>query len=216
MGATTSPRAVRTSEKALQAALTRCRNADGRRQWGTGVFPCPIELFEIIAEGTILCKAQALLLCPDDGITDEAVRLLTRALAWSHEVAGSPRWHLEEAYRQSIVLYIIGLCQLDRHFPNCVCLARGIIQNAQSVPEATAWSYSMSWPLFQAGLHLSAQCISERAWLVSHFKATLHISILVVELLKTLEAKVDSYREKIFADKRQWFIDMVRVRDFET
>jgi hypothetical protein len=174
MGASTSSRIVKTSAMALHQALNRFSGE--ARGWGADVFPCPIELFKVIAEGTMLYKSLSAPILLNHSIVDEALRLVDRALAWtpSETDDSSPRLHLEKAYRHSVLLYIAGLYQLmPDHVQDCHNRAEEILRHAKSVPAATAWSYSMSWPLFQAGLHLSAQSVNERAWLTQHFKSTL-------------------------------------------
>jgi len=128
-------------------------------------------------EGTLLYKAQHDREKADLDVLARALKLVDDAklmVASLVEVAIQPRSRLELAYGNAIILYLSALFRLEGYCgPESRLMAQGIIQHAKAMPSATAWSYSMSWPLYQAGLYLDEKCLAEREWLASHFKSTL-------------------------------------------
>ncbi|KAK4946068.1 hypothetical protein LTR10_014870 [Elasticomyces elasticus] len=97
MGATTSSRMPHWSSEDVKATLNKFRTPTGR-EWGFDVFYCPIDLFEYIADITVLYKLQ-----PDPrNLGQEAVQkamILGNAVkSWDAFTDDSgPRRHMVEA-----------------------------------------------------------------------------------------------------------------------
>ncbi|KAH7237189.1 fungal-specific transcription factor domain-containing protein [Fusarium solani] len=163
MASTTSPRLPNLSTTELKAALGRCSN-HGRRQWSYDVFPCPIDLFEILGDITMLSKTQLDVTSPSQETMEEAHRIKCRLAAWEWlgETSG-PRKHMVEVWCLGIMAY------LGRLFPStnssgAADLTSQILYHARLIPPASPWSYSLLWPIFQIGVTLGNEALEERAW----------------------------------------------------
>lgn len=165
MGATTSPRMPHWSSEDVKATLNKFRTSSGRREWGFDVFYCPIDLFEYIADITVLHKLQ-----PDSReMHQDAIQkamLLGNAIKrWDASTDSGPRYHMVEVWRLGTLLYLIRLFQLPNDVFNTKGLNSSIFHHARAIPSKTSWSYSTSWPLFQAGLLIPSECSQTKAWL---------------------------------------------------
>jgi hypothetical protein len=166
IGATTSSRMPHWSSQDVKATLNRFRTPSGQREWGFDVFYCPIDLFEYIADITVLYKLQ-----PDPrNIGQDAIQksiLLGNAVkSWETLTdEPSPRSHMVEVWRQGILLYVIRLFRLPSDIFNTRNLTGSIFRHARAIPPRTSWSYSISWPLFHAGLLLPREDDETKIWL---------------------------------------------------
>ncbi|KAK4579843.1 hypothetical protein LTR86_000044 [Recurvomyces mirabilis] len=177
MGSTTSRRPPALSARSLRTTIDRLRSAPHGRSWRDDCFPCPLELLHIIVEGTLLYKARRESEKPDLDIVAQASKLVDDAkslVVLLGEAVNQPRSRLELAYGYAVILYISAAFRLEGYCGSeARTMAQKIVQHGRAMPSATAWSYSMSWPLYQAGLYLDRECLPEREWLAKHFKSTL-------------------------------------------
>lgn len=165
MGATTSSRMPHWSPEDVKATLNRFRTPSGRREWGFDVFYCPIDLFDYIAQITVLYKSQ-----PDPrNIGQDALQkalLLGNAVrTWEASADSDSRRHIVEVWRLGTLLHLIRLFRLPNDTFETKSLIRGIFRRARAIPSRTSWSYSTSWPLFQAGLLLRREDRQIKTWL---------------------------------------------------
>lgn len=165
MGATTSPRMPHWSPEDIKATLNQFRTPSGRREWGFDVFFCPIDLFEYIADIAVLHKLQpdSRHICGD--AIQKAILLGNAIKSWDASTDSGPRRHMVEVWRLGILLYLIRLFRLPNDIFNTQNLTDGIFHHAQAIPSKTSWSYSTSWPLFQAGLLLPREYSQTKSWL---------------------------------------------------
>ena len=165
MGATTSSRMPHWSLEDIRATLNKFRTPSGRREWGFDVFYCPIDLFEYIVDVTVLHRLQ-----PDSGaISQDAIQksiLLGNDIKrWDASGDSGPRRHMVEVWRLGTLLYLIRIFRLPNDIFNTKSLNKSIFNHARAIPSKTSWSYSTSWPLFQAGLLLTQEDSQTRIWL---------------------------------------------------
>lgn len=128
---------------------------ESQDRWGFDTIPCPSDQFQIICEIVTLYKSQ---LDPDNPsiqtlsqVQDIKQRLLRRP---THCDKG-PNWlHMTEAYRFSIILYLLRLfsCNIDEF--ELDWLVSSVLYHARATPPASGWSDQLLWPLFHAGLEL--------------------------------------------------------------
>lgn len=165
MGATTSSRMPHWSPEHIKATLNKFRTPSGRREWGFDVFYCPIDLFEYIADITVLYKLQ-----PDswemrqDAI-QKAIIIGNAIKRWDASTDSGPRRHMVEVWRLGTLLYLTRLFRLPNDVFNTKNLNSSIFHHARAIPSKTSWSYSISWPLFQAGLLLPREYSQTKTWL---------------------------------------------------
>ncbi|RTE71987.1 hypothetical protein BHE90_013612 [Fusarium euwallaceae] len=163
MASTTSTRLPNLSTKELKAALGRFSD-NGQRRWSYDVFPCPIDLFEILADITMLSKAQPDATSPSRETIEEADCIKARLAEWKWlDKDSGPRGHMIEVWRLGIMAY------LKRLFPftdssDAADLTSQVLHHAQLIPPATSWSYSLLWPIFQIGVTLGNDAVDERVW----------------------------------------------------
>ncbi|KAK6384491.1 hypothetical protein LTS17_002054 [Exophiala oligosperma] len=149
----------------IKTTLGRFKTPSGRREWGFDVFYCPVDLFDYLADITFLCKVQ-----PDSkNISQEVIEqamLFGKAIdQWDASDYSGPRLDIVEVWRLGILLYLIRLFQLPEGSLNTTNLVSSIFQYARTIPPRTSWGYSMSWPLFQAGLLLPVEDAQNKTWL---------------------------------------------------
>ncbi|EEU37233.1 uncharacterized protein NECHADRAFT_37047 [Fusarium vanettenii 77-13-4] len=163
MASTTSARLPNLSAAELKTALGRCSN-HGQRQWSYDVFPCPIDLFEILADITMLYKAQVGVASPSEEPLEEVDCIKRRLAAWEWpgETSG-PRKHMVKVWCLGIMAY------LGRLFPStnssgAADLTSQVLYHAGLIPPASSWSYSLLWPIFQIGVTLGNEALDDRAW----------------------------------------------------
>ncbi|KFY34747.1 hypothetical protein V494_06501 [Pseudogymnoascus sp. VKM F-4513 (FW-928)] len=89
MGATTSSRMLHWSPEDLTATLNKFKSPSGEREWGFDVFYCPVDLFEYIANITVLYKLE-----PD--AIQKAVLLGNAIKRWVCVDESDPRRHMVE------------------------------------------------------------------------------------------------------------------------
>jgi len=167
MGATTASRMPRLSSADVKAALNKFKTPQGRA-WGFDVFHCPIDLFEYIADITMLYKLQCRSETRRPDVLEKALLLGHCVKTWNFaDPTSGPRFHMVEAWRSGILLYLDRLFQLPKDVFDAPSLVSGILDHAKAVPSRTSWSYSMLWPLFQAGLSLRHDECERKEWLRS-------------------------------------------------
>ncbi|KAH8801468.1 fungal-specific transcription factor domain-containing protein [Xylogone sp. PMI_703] len=166
MRSTTSSRFPTFSSADIKKIVSRFSSARGR-EWGCDVFPCPIDLFEYIADITMLYKLHPNIVVPSEDIIKKAVLLGRRISEWKPHTTYSPlKSHVVGAWHKGILLYEMRLFRIssDKIF-NAQALKNGIFEHAKSVAAASSWSFSMLWPLFQAGLFLANDDLEGREWI---------------------------------------------------
>ena len=178
MGATTASRMPHLSSAVVKAVLDKCKTARGR-EWGFDVFQCPIDLFEYIADITMLYKLQSRPETPRQEVLDKAILFGTSVRNWKPESqyhTSGPRFHMIEAWRSGILLYLVRLFQLHEDTFDSPSLVSAICDHAKAVPAKTSWSYSLLWPLFQAGLSLPHDDYERKRWFRSEL-STMFLAI---------------------------------------
>lgn len=167
MGATTSSRMPYLTSEELKVALNKFMSPTGR-EWGFDVFYCPIDLFEYIADITVLYKRQNPQGNPSDEVLNQAIILGNAVMTWKLPNGTSkPRTEMIEVWRQGILLYLVRLFRLSDEVFNTSGLLNGIFRQAEHIPPKTSWRFSMTWPLFQAGLSLRHEAGERKHWLRS-------------------------------------------------
>lgn len=165
MGATTSSRMPHWSPKDIKTTLNKFRTPSGRREWGFDVFYCPIDLFEYIADITVLYKSQLVTQEMRQGAIEKAILIGNAVKMWDASTESGPRRHMVEVWRLGTLLYLIRLFRLPNAVFNTKELNGTIFHHARMIPSKTSWSYSTSWPLFQAGLLLPREYNQTKTWL---------------------------------------------------
>lgn len=164
MASTTSARLPNFSAQNLKATLGRFW-LDGRRQWSYDVFPCPIDLFEILADITMLSKTQRAATISDPRTVAEVDSIRGRLVAWQYpEGISGPRRHMVEVWRLGVMAYLGRLFPIA-DLPDTSDLTSQVLHHGKLIPPATSWSYSILWPIFQVGVTLDSEALDERAWI---------------------------------------------------
>jgi hypothetical protein len=163
------------SSAEVKAALEKFRTPSGR-EWGFDVFYCPIDLFEYIADITMLYKLQSKSQRFGQEVLDKALQLGNAVKDWeSSNLTPCSRVHTVEAWRAGVLLYVVRLFQLPEAIFDTPALIESIFEHAMAIPPRTSWSYSLMWPLFQAGLSLRQDDHERKRWLrkelTAHFRA---------------------------------------------
>ena len=167
MGATTSSRKPYLPPEEVKAALNKFKTPRGR-EWGFDVFDCPIDLFEYIADITVSSKLHTPPGRPSDETSNEAITLGHAVMTWESPNNGGtsePRNEMIEVWRRGILLYLIRLFRLSDEVFNTSHLMDDIFRRAEQIPPKTSWRFSMTWPLYQAGLSLRHEAIEQKRWL---------------------------------------------------
>lgn len=128
------------------------------------MFPCPIDLFEIITETTFLFKAQPAKM---KSRTEDLERRLNE---WKPPLMTGARKHMVEAWRLGIKVY------LHRLFPdtqNEEPLSSQVLALAELIPPASSWSYALLWPIFQVAVTLGDENIEEKNLISRRLKIAL-------------------------------------------
>ena len=152
MSSTTSQRPPNLTIAEVKTIITRV-SSNGQRQWSYDVFPCPIDLFEIISEVVFLFKTQ-----PEESklqIRD----LETRLNEWKPPFMTGARKHMVEAWKLGIKAY------LHRLFPDTESkepLSDQVLGLAELIPPASSWSYALLWPIFQVAVTLDDGDVKEK------------------------------------------------------
>ncbi|RGP81286.1 transcription factor [Fusarium longipes] len=150
MSSTTSDRLPNLTIEEVKTIIGRL-SRNGHRQWSYDVFPCPVELFEIIVEITFLFKTRCLRSqSPALHIED----LQKRAHEWKCPTMSGQRKHMVEGWRLGILAYFYRLFpQVDRH-KESESLPGQVLNLAELIPPASSWSYALLWPIFQVAVSL--------------------------------------------------------------
>ena len=170
MGATTSSRIPRLSSEQIKAALNRFDGSAGR-EWGFDVFDCPVDLFEYIADITIMYKFEGSAATTSDRTLEKAAKLGHTVRAWDVPHGTSEqRRELVEIWRHGTLLYLIHLFRrLDEVFDTAELLS-SVFRRAERLSSETSRMFSLTWPLFQAGLSLRPEDCQRKQWLRDEFK----------------------------------------------
>lgn len=181
MGSTTTPRMPHLNSVDVKKALDKFNTTSGR-EWGYDVFFCPIDLFEYIADITMLYKLQHSSSRSNQDTLNKAIQLGAGVQAWhSPKYSSGPRFHIVEAWRAGILIYLACLFDL----PDCVFEVPGLVRltvdHVKAIPSDTPWRNSILWPLFQAGLCLSPGDLGHdvdqfqaRTWIRDELRSTFH------------------------------------------
>ncbi|CAI7602582.1 unnamed protein product [Penicillium pancosmium] len=154
MGATTSSRMPHLKHEHIKAALNKFKTPSGRK-WGFDVFDCPIDLFEYIADITVLHKLYISSRIPSDETLRKAIVLGNAAKAWNGSaILSDQRGDMIEIWRRGVILYLVRLFQLSEETFDTSDLLEDVFRRAERLSSEKNRKFSTSWPLFQAGLCL--------------------------------------------------------------
>ncbi|KAJ5377364.1 uncharacterized protein N7496_004773 [Penicillium cataractarum] len=113
MGATTSSRMPHLKPEHVTAALNKFTTPSGRK-WGFDVFDCPIDLFEYIADITVLHKLHSSSKIPSDEALRKAIVLGNAARTWNgSDILSDRRGDMVEIWRCGVLLYLVRSFQLS-------------------------------------------------------------------------------------------------------
>lgn len=136
--------------------------------WGFDAIPCPLDQFKVIHEIGTLHKESASPETTSMKRMDQVQELKHRLLQGPiHSQRGQNWFHLTEAYRYAIILYLLRLfsCDVDEFELNW--LVSSVLYHVQSTPPASGWSDQLLWPLFHAAVEIrdtkQQEWIRERA-----------------------------------------------------
>lgn len=105
----------------------------------------------------------------------KAVHLGNAVKSWrAGRYDSGPRAHAVEAWRSSILLYLMRLFQLPGDTYGADSLITSVFDHAESIPSGTSWRFSILWPLFQAGLSLGPDEDERKAWLRNELQSHFH------------------------------------------
>lgn len=153
----------------VQAALNRFKTPSGRT-WGFDVFDCPVDLFEYIAEVTVLHKLHISSAIPTDEALGKAIALCNAIRTWNGlDILSDQRKDMVEVWRQGILLYLIRLFQPSDEVLDASDLLDDLFWRAARLSSETNRKFSTSWPLFQAGLCLRQKSHERKQWLREEF-----------------------------------------------
>ncbi|KIW32783.1 uncharacterized protein PV07_04305 [Cladophialophora immunda] len=133
-------------------------------EWSHDVFPCPPDQFTIVSEVVRLYKSQ-----PDPRnpapeviakIEERKRQLLCLPM---HTERGIGWFHLTEAFRHAIALYMIRLFHIEADPDEMVWLTQSVFYHSKLTPPFTGWTNHLLWPLFHAGLELRDE--RQKQWL---------------------------------------------------
>lgn len=169
MGATTSSRMPHLNPEHVQAALNKFKTPSGRK-WGFDVFDCPIDLFEYIAEITVLHKLHISSRISSDEALRKAIALGDAIRRWDGSgILSDQRRDMVEIWRQGILLFLVRLFQLSDEILDTSDLLDNIFWRAERLSLKMNRKFSTSWPLFQSGLCLHQRSDARKQWLRKEF-----------------------------------------------
>jgi hypothetical protein len=145
MSSTTSQRPPNLTLEEVKTIIGRF-SSNGQRQWSYDVFPCPVDLFEIITEVTFLFKTQS------DQVKVQTQGLEKRLNDWKPPLMTGARKHMVESWKLGITAY---LHRLFPHTQNKDPLSDQVSDLAELIPPASSWSYALLWPIFQVAVTLN-------------------------------------------------------------
>lgn len=169
MGATTSSRMPHLKPEHVTAALNKFKTPSGRK-WGFDVFDCPIDLFEYIADITVLHKLHASSKVPSDEALRKAIVLGNAARTWNgSDILSDRRGDMVEVWRCGVLLYLVRSFQLPGEAFDTSDLLEDVFRRAERLSSEPNRKFSTSWPLFQAGLCLHQESHERKQWLRKEF-----------------------------------------------
>lgn len=149
----------------IKRILNKFRTPSGERLWGLDVFYCPIDLFEHLAEAVVLYESQPIGQETPQEAVHRATGIGKAVKDWTVPADSAYRHHMNEVWRIGILLYLVRLFRLADDVFDTTNLSENIFHHARSIPPKSSWSYSTSWPLFQAGLLLPPEDSHTKTWL---------------------------------------------------
>lgn len=165
MDATTTLRMPSSNVEDIKRILNKFTTPSGERVWGLDVFPCPIELFEHLADAVFLYGLRAADQETVDYLIHQAIAIGNSVQDWAATANSDHRRHLNEVWRSGILLYLVRLFRLPDSIFDTTTLRDRIFRHARLIPVNTNLSYSTTWPLFQAGLLLPREDSNTKIWL---------------------------------------------------
>lgn len=169
MGATTSSRMPHLKPEHVKAALNKFNTPAGRK-WGYDVFDCPIDLFEYIADITVLHELHISSQISSDEALRKAIVLGNAARTWNgSDILSDRRGDMIEIWRRGVLLYLVRLFQLSEETFDTSGLLKDVFRRAERLSSETNRKFSTSWPLFQAGLCLHQKDHECKQWLRNEF-----------------------------------------------
>ncbi|OBS28440.1 hypothetical protein FPOA_02378 [Fusarium poae] len=158
MSSTTTDRPPNLSMAELKTIISRF-SGNSQRQWSYDVFPCPIDLFEIIIEITFLYKTPHIDLTQ---VTLQIEDLESRLHDWKCPTMSGPRKHMVEVWRLGILAYLCRLFPKVNHDVEKELLAEQVLGLAEGISPASSWSYALLWPTFQVAVTLGDNAQKEK------------------------------------------------------
>lgn len=154
-----------TSRKPVFSSGDLISLRDVQADWSYDVVPCAADVFNILQEVVDLYKNHLDAM----GLATQIDQLKTRILvSLPRTERGMPWYHLTEAYRHAVLLYMLLLFELDSDEDEVTWLVSSIVQHAKSTPSRSGWSDQLLWPLFHAGLKITDPRRQE--WLRERFR----------------------------------------------
>lgn len=169
MSSTTSLSSPNLTMAEVKAIIGRFTSKD-QRQWSYDVFPCPIDLFEIIIEVTFLFKISNLDLEQLKSQVDDLERRLND---WKCPIMSVPRKHMVEVWRLGISAYLRRLFPEIDHDAEEEPLSDKVLGLAEHISPASSWSYALLWPIFQAAVTLGDNAEKEKDQIRSRLRIAL-------------------------------------------
>ncbi|CAG1997739.1 unnamed protein product [Fusarium graminearum] len=169
MSSTTSQSPPNLTIAEVKAIIGRF-TSNGQRKWSYDVFPCPIDLFEIIIEATFLFKNLHLDL---EQVKLQVEDLERRLFDWKCPAMSCPRKHMVEIWRLGILAYLRRLFPHMTHRDVEEPLSDQVLDLAENISPASSWSYALLWPIFQAAVILRDDAPTEKDQIRSRLEIAL-------------------------------------------
>jgi hypothetical protein len=172
IGATTTSRMPNFNPEDIKAVLSKFKTPTGRR-WGFDVFNCPIDLFEYLAAITLAYKLESDPEKPRRSTLDSVISIgkAVQAWQWLGDMS-EPRSHMVQVWRSGILLYLVRLFRLPDDLFDTPRVLDDALIHAEAIPSMTNWRFSITWPLFQAGLALPHGEHVKQSWLLKELDAS--------------------------------------------
>ena len=149
----------------------------GQREWSYDVFPCPIDLCELLLDVSILYKASENNHASEADRLDQARTLLHSLHRWTYGdlPTDEPRTHLIEAWRLGIMAYAWRLFPRVHRSPGIEPspVTDRLFYHATSIALATSASYASLWPIFQVAVSLDDDAVDKKAWVRNYLQVAL-------------------------------------------
>jgi hypothetical protein len=169
MSSTTSERPPNLTLEEVKRIICRFSSND-HRQWSYDVFPCPIDLFEIIIDITFLFKTQHLY---SDEVTPQVENLKRQLHDWKCPTMSGSRKHMVEGWRLGILAYLHRLFPQSNHDTGKESFSEQVLGLAELIPSASSWSYALLWPIFQVAVTLDDGADKEKDKIRSRLRIAL-------------------------------------------